>query len=98
MRKLLAAVAGSLAALSAGAGIASADVSAGQLQDMLSNQMASQGGSPPDSVVCPSDLSADLGASVTCAVTKNGETRGVTVTVASLDNGQVGLSMALARQ
>lgn len=98
MRRLLAAAAGSFIAVSAGAGIASAAVSAAELQDMISNQMASQGGSPPDSVVCPDDLSPDLGAAVTCAVTKNGETRGVTITVASVENGQVGLSMALARQ
>ena len=98
MKTFLAVAAGSLLALGAGAGIASAAVSAAELQDMISNQMASQGGSPPDSVVCPDDLSPDVGASVTCAVTKNGETRGVTVTVASVDNGQVGLSMALARQ
>ena len=97
MKTILAAAA-CLLALSAGAGIAAAAVSAAELQDMISNQMASQGGSPPDSVVCPADLSADLGASVTCAVTKNGETRGVTVTVASVDNGQVSLSMQLARQ
>lgn len=98
MKTFLASAAGCLLALSAGAGIASASVSAAELQQMISSQFASQGGTTPDSVDCPGDLATDLGASVTCAVTIAGDTRGVTITVASVDNGQVGLSMQLARQ
>lgn len=98
MKKTLALVAGSLLALVAGAGIASASVSAADLQQMISSQLTDQAGSPPDSVVCPGDLDTAVGASITCAVTKSDETRGVTVTVASLDNGELQLSMELARQ
>jgi hypothetical protein len=97
MKKILALVAGSVLALSAGAGIATASVSAVELQDMLSSQMA-QAGTTPDAVSCPSGLAPELGAAVTCAVTMGGETRGVTITVASVDNGQVSLSMSLAQQ
>ncbi len=64
---------------------------------MISSQMA-QAGSPPDAVDCPGDLAPELGAAVTCAVTMRGETRGVTITVASVENGQVGLNMSLAQQ
>jgi hypothetical protein len=97
MKRTLALVAGSVLALSAGAGIASASVSAAELQDMLSSQMA-QAGTAPDAVSCPDGLAPELGAAVTCAVTMGGETRGVTITVASVDNGQVSLSMSLAQQ
>lgn len=90
--------AGALLALSTGAGLASASVSAADLQQMISSEFANQAGSPPDSVVCPRDLDTDIGASVTCAVTTGDETRGITVTVASLDNGVANLSMELARQ
>ncbi len=99
MKKTLALAAGSVLALSMGAGIASASVSAAELQQMISSQLAAQAGSPPDSVVCPGDLATDAGASITCAVTKGDETRGVTVSVASVDpTGQVQFSMKLAQQ
>jgi hypothetical protein len=49
-------------------------------------------------VSCPGGLAPELGASVTCAVTMSGETRGITITVASVDNGKVSLSMGLAQQ
>lgn len=98
MKKILVLVAGSALALGAGAGIASAAVSAAELQQMISSELASQAGSAPESVACPGDLAADLGASITCAVTMAGETRGITITVASMDNGQLGLSMRMAQQ
>lgn len=100
MTKTLALFAGSLVALSAGAGIASASVSAADVQQMISSQLAAQAGSAPQSVICPADLATDVGASVTCEVTApTGETRGVTVTVASVGaDGAVNFSMQLARQ
>ena len=98
MKKTLALAAGSLVALSAGAGIASASVGAAELQEMISSQFASQAGAAPEAVSCPGGLAPEPGASVTCAVTMGGETRGVTITVASVDNGRVSLSMQLAQQ
>lgn len=98
MKRVLVLVAGSVLALSVGAGIASASVSAAELQEMISSEIASQAGTPPDAVNCPSDLAPDLGSAVTCAVTMGGETRGVTITVASADDGKLGLSMQLAQQ
>lgn len=97
MTKTLALAAGSVLALSLGSGIASASVSAADLQQMISSEIGTQG-APPDSVACPEDLASDVGASVTCAVTKGDETRGVTVSVVSVDNGQPQFSMKLARQ
>jgi len=96
MKKTLAVIAGSLIALGAGSGIASADVSAQEMQQMISDQLAPQIGAQPDSVVCPGDLATDVGASVTCQVTAAGETHSVTVTVASADDGGVQFSMQIA--
>jgi hypothetical protein len=98
MKKTLAVAAGSFLALSTGAGVASASVTAADLQQMISSQLASQNGSAPDSVVCPGDLATDVGASVTCAVSKGPETRGVTVSVVSVVGAQVQFSMKMAQQ
>ncbi len=98
MRKTVAAVAGSLLALSAGAGIATAAMSAAEVQEMISSQLAAQAGTEPTAVDCPGELAADVGSSITCAVTIGDETRGVVITVVSVDNGQLNVSMTLARQ
>jgi hypothetical protein len=104
MRKILVPLAASLLALSAGAGIASASMSAAEVQEMISYQLASQAGQagqavlPPAAVNCPGELATDIGSSITCAVTMGDETRGVTITVVSVDNGQLNFSMTLARQ
>jgi hypothetical protein len=98
MKRILALAAASLLALSAGAGIASASVSADELAQMISSELTAQAGVAPDAVECPADLAPELGASVTCAVTARGETVGVTITVESTDNGELGLNMALAQQ
>lgn len=98
MRKTLAVAAASLLALSAGAGIASASMSAAEVQEMISSQLAGQAGTPPDAVSCPGELATEVGSSIICAVTIGDETRGVEITVVSTDNGQLNVSMALARQ
>jgi hypothetical protein len=91
-------VAGFVVALGAGAGPASASVGAEELQQMISSQLAAQGGTAPTAVECPGELGSDIGSSITCAVTIGDDTRGVTITVVSVDNGQLNLSMKLARQ
>ena len=98
MRWILALTAGSLLALSAGAGVASASVSAAELQQMITSELAGQVGAVPVAADCPGDLATDVGSSITCAVTIGDETRGVTITVASAENGQLGLSMQPAKQ
>ncbi|MFN8072603.1 MAG: DUF4333 domain-containing protein [Mycobacterium sp.] len=98
MRKTLALAAGCVVALSAGAGVAAASVSAADVQQWISAQLSAGTVAPPDSVMCPGDLDAVVGATISCAVTRGDETRGVTVTVETLDNGVPGLSLAPARQ
>lgn len=96
MKTALALAAGSLLVL--GTGVASASVTAADVQQMISSQLAAQSGSAPDSVECPHDLEPEVGASITCAVTRFDETRGVTATVTSVQDGAVNLSLELARQ
>lgn len=98
MKKILALATGSLLGLSVSAGIASASVTAADLQQMISSQLAAQAGSAPDSVVCPGDLATDVGSSITCAVTMASETRGVTISVVGVNDGQVQFNMQLAQQ
>lgn len=94
MKKTLTVVGGLLIAFSASAGVASAAVSAADVQQMITDQLTPKLGVAPDSVVCPTDLATDMGASVTCQVTAGGETHGVTVTVSSLaPTGEIGVSM-----
>lgn len=95
MKKTLAVVAGSLLALGAAGGIASADVPAQEMQQMISEQFAAQLGKAPDSVVCPGSMATKVGSSVTCQVTAMGETHPVTVSVASSDANGVQLSMQM---
>lgn len=97
MKKTLALVAGLMLALSAGSGIASAAMSAQDVEQMLSNQIGAKAGSPPDSVICPGELATDEGASITCQVTAAGETHPVTLTVVSVDgSGAVHFNMQVA--
>lgn len=97
MKKTLTVVGGFLLALSASAGVASAAVSAQDVQQMISDQLAPKLGVAP-SVVCPGDLATDMGASVTCQVTAGGETHAVTVTVSSVaPSGEIGVSLQVAQ-
>ena len=96
MKKTFAVAGALLLALSAGSGVASAAVSASDLQMMISSQLAAQLGSPPDSVTCPGELKTEPGAAITCQVSARGETRGITVTVASVEGNQVKFSLSIA--
>jgi hypothetical protein len=55
----------------------------------ISDQLAQQTGRAPDSVTCPSGLKGDAGATLRCQLSDQGSTYGVTVTVTSVDNGDV---------
>ena len=62
---------------------------------MIIDQMTPQLGVAPDSVNCPGELATDVGASVTCQVSAGGQTHPVTVTVASVDGGALGVTLAV---
>jgi hypothetical protein len=52
-------------------------------KDALTQQV----GQAPDSVTCPNDLDATVGASERCTLSAGGQTIGLTVTVSSVDSG-----------
>ena len=95
MKKTLTVVGGFLLAFSAGSGVASAAVSAGDVQQMIIDQLTPQLGVAPDSVICPGDLATDPGASITCQATAGGETHPVTVTVASVEGAALNVSISV---
>ena len=94
MKKTLALVAGSLIALSACGGTSS--VSAEDVAAQISTQLEAQVGTAPDSVTCPSDLTAEVGATVTCELTADGQTLPVTATVTSVDGSTVNFDIQVA--
>lgn len=98
MNKCLIAAVGLLLALGSGAGIASAEVSAADVQQMISDQLTPKLGATPDSVVCPNALATEAGASVTCDVNVGGVAHAVMVTVAEVDPaGGISVSIAPVR-
>ncbi len=94
MKKTLALVAGSLLALSACSGTAS--VSSDDVAQQISDQLAAQVGTAPDSVTCPSDLPAEVGATITCELTADGQTLPVTATVTTVDGSTVNFDIQVA--
>lgn len=54
----------------------------------VSDQLGEQFGRTPD-ITCPDDLKRDVGATTRCELTDQGTTYGVTVTVNSVDGGDV---------
>jgi hypothetical protein len=96
MKKTLSVVGGILLAFSASAGVASAAVSAQDVQQMIIDQLTPQLGVAPDSVNCPGDLASDVGSAITCQVSAGGETHPVTVTVASVEGDALNVSIAVS--
>ena len=96
MKKTLTVVGGVLLAFSASAGVASAAVSAQDVQQMIIDQLTPKLGVAPDSVSCPGDLASDVGAAITCQVSAGGQTHPVTVTVASSDGAALNVTIQVA--
>jgi mRNA-degrading endonuclease toxin of MazEF toxin-antitoxin module len=64
--------------------VAKADVA-----DQISAKVNEKAGHKPQSVSCPDDLKAAVGASLDCQMTDDGQTYGVNVTVTSVDGSKV---------
>jgi hypothetical protein len=60
-----------------------------QVANQISVQIAQQIGHKPDSVTCPDNLKGTQGAALRCELTDQGQTYGVTVTVTSVQGGDV---------
>ncbi len=81
-------LAGGASGCSFSAGMTQA-VSKEQAATKISQQLEQQVGQRPDSVTCPTDLSAEEGESIRCELTAGGDTLGVTATVTSVDGSDV---------
>jgi hypothetical protein len=57
--------------------------------DQISTKVNDKAGQKPQSVTCPEDLKANVGASLDCQMTYDGQTYGVNVTVTSVDGDRV---------
>ena len=64
----------------------------------ISNQLAEQVGETPDSVECPDDLDAQVGATLTCVLTHQGESYDVDVTVTAVEGDNVSFDIEVAGQ
>ena len=55
----------------------------------ISDQLATQNGKKPDSVICPDNLKGSQGATLRCTLVDTGQTYGVNVTVTSVEGADV---------
>ena len=72
--------------------VAKADVA-----DQISAKVNEKAGHKPQSVSCPADLRASVGASLDCQMTDDGQTYGVNATVTSVDGDKVTVSTSSRR-
>ncbi|MCW2632734.1 MAG: hypothetical protein JWR88_1696 [Pseudonocardia sp.] len=85
-------VAAAVLALFVGFGIAgcgTATVSKDQVAQQISDQLTKQVGQKPDSVSCPDDLPATVGATVRCTLKVATDSLGVTAKVTAVDGSNV---------
>ncbi|KRD14813.1 hypothetical protein ASE48_29515 [Mycobacterium sp. Root265] len=66
-------------------------VSRERVQDQIVEEVTEQSGAAPDSVSCPGDLAASVGATLECTLADDGQQRHVSVTVGSAEGDQVDL-------
>ncbi len=83
------AAAATLAACSFSASVGDTSVKKEDVQNQISEKVAAQGGTKPDSVTCPSDLKAEVGATLDCKMSDGKKNYGVNVTVTSVDGKTV---------
>lgn len=64
-------------------------VAKSEVADQISDKVNDKAGHKPQSVTCPDDLKATVGASLDCHMSYDGQTYGVNVTVTSVDGSKV---------
>jgi hypothetical protein len=94
-------VSGAAAGLMAGAGACSCSigssshaVSKSDVAKQITSKLTDAAGNKPDSVTCPTDLPAKVGAQVNCEMQVKNQTFNVNVTVTSVDGSDVKFDMA----
>lgn len=92
-------VAGAAAGLMAGAGACSCSVtskhavSKGDVANQITAKMTDAAGNKPESVSCPDDLAAKVGAQLNCTMKVKDQTSNVNVTVTSVNGNDVKFDM-----
>src|SRR5690242_10108776 len=66
-----------------------ATVAKADVAEQISTKVNEKAGHKPQSVTCPDDLKATVGASLDCQMTDDGQNYGVNVTVTSVDGSKV---------
>jgi serine/threonine protein kinase len=64
-------------------------VNKNQVASVISDKLAQKVGRPPDSVTCPDNLNGTVGAMLRCQLTDGNQKYGISVTVTSVDAGDV---------
>lgn len=77
------------AALMGLAACGQATVPAADVEQQVATQLEAQVGQAPDSVTCPGDLPAQMGAKLECELTAGGDTLPVFVTVTAVNGTDV---------
>ena len=92
-------VAGTATALMAGVGACSCSVtskhavSKSDVAGQITAKMTDAAGNKPESVTCPDDLAAKVGAQINCEMKVDGQSRNVNVTVTSVNGNDVKFDM-----
>ncbi len=91
-------VSGAAVGLMASAGACSCSVGAksvskSDVANQITQKLTDANGNKPDSVTCPSDLVAQVGATLNCEMKVKGQTRNVNVTVTSVNGNDVKFDM-----
>jgi hypothetical protein len=68
-------------------------VSRSDVESQISQKMKGPRGNKPESVSCPDDLKARVGAKLDCEMTADGQTYSVNVVVTSIDGNQAKFDM-----
>ena len=79
-------------------GLLTPKVSQADVEEQISNQLAAQVGTAPDKIECPGDLEGEVGTTMTCVLTHQGESLDVTVTVTSVEDNTVKFNIEVADQ
>jgi predicted secreted protein len=79
-------------------GCGASSVNASDLEEQVSSELENQVGQAPDSVDCPDDLDAEVGAEVRCTLNDGDQSYGVSVNVTEVDGTDVRFDIAVDDQ
>jgi hypothetical protein len=96
MRTLITAAAIALALLAAGCGEKTLDK--GTVEQGAKDALAKTVGRPPESISCPKDLEAKVGATERCTLTDHGTRLGMTVRVTRVDGDKANFDVVVDKK